>query len=106
MKRAVASEAEEELTKAALWYEERRDGLGIELIEEAERVFDLVVENPRLYQVVHLDIRRANLRRFPLSPSPVTEGLWPSASHGAPTIFSTAVPSNGRFSWPVATASV
>ncbi len=27
MKRAVASEAEEELTKAALWYEERRDGL-------------------------------------------------------------------------------
>ena len=67
MKRAVAPEAEDELTEAALWYEERREGLGVELIEEAERVFEVIAENPRLYQVAHLDVRRANLRRFPFS---------------------------------------
>ncbi|MCP4658590.1 MAG: type II toxin-antitoxin system RelE/ParE family toxin [bacterium] len=67
MKRSLTPEAEDELTEAALWYENRRKGLGIEFLEEAERVFQRIEENPRLYQVVHLDIRRANLRRFPYS---------------------------------------
>ncbi len=67
MKRSLTKGAEDELTEAALWYEGRREGLGIELLEEAERIFELIEENPKLYQVVHLDIRRANLRRFPYS---------------------------------------
>ena len=30
MKRSLTSEAEEELTEAALWYDDRREGLGVE----------------------------------------------------------------------------
>ena len=67
MKRSLTAEAEDELTEAALWYEDRREGLGIEFLEEAEQVFKKIEKNPRLYPVVHLDIRRANLRRFPYS---------------------------------------
>ncbi len=67
MKRSFTSEAEDELTETALWYEDRREGLGIEFMEEAERVFQIIEDNAKLYQVVHLDIRRANLRRFPYS---------------------------------------
>jgi len=67
MKRSLTSEAEDEITEAALWYEGRREGLGVEFLEEVERTFQRIEENPRLYQVVHLDIRRANLRRFPYS---------------------------------------
>ena len=67
MKTALSSEAEDELAEAALWYQDRREGLGVEFLEEAERVFERIEENPRQYQVVHLDIRRADLRRFPYS---------------------------------------
>lgn len=67
MKRYLTPEAENEITEAAFWYEDRRQGLGIEFLEEAERVFLKIEQNPTLYQVVHLDIRQANLRRFPYS---------------------------------------
>ncbi len=67
MKRALTAEAEDELTEAALWYEERRELLGVEFLEEVERTFELIEANPRSYQKVHLDIRRATLRRFPYS---------------------------------------
>jgi len=67
MKRSLTAEAEEELTEAAQWYEDRREGLGIELLEEAERIIQSIEENPKLFPVAHLDIRRANLRRFPYS---------------------------------------
>lgn len=67
MKRSLTSDAEDEVSEAALWYEGRREGLGIDFLEEAERVFQEIEENPQLFQVVHLDIRRANLRRFPYS---------------------------------------
>ncbi len=67
MKRVLTPEAEAELTDAALWYEDRREGLGVEFIEEAERVFQTIEERPQYFQSVHLDIRRANLRRFPYS---------------------------------------
>ena len=67
MKRYLTSEAEDEITEAAVWYEDRREGLGTEFLEEAERVFMRIEKDPTLYQTVHLDIRRANLRRFPYS---------------------------------------
>ena len=67
MKRSLTPAAEDELTEAALWYEDRREGLGVEFLEEAERVFEKIAENPGYCQIVHLDIRRANLRRFPFS---------------------------------------
>jgi len=67
MNRSLTPEAEDELTEAALWYEDRREGLGLEFLEEAERTFQAIETNPQSYQEVHLDIRRATLRRFPYS---------------------------------------
>jgi hypothetical protein len=58
------------LPRAAAWYEQRRDGLGWELVAEVERVLLLIGENPlrfpRLLDVPEeLAIRRALLARFP-----------------------------------------
>lgn len=74
MKRSLTPEAEDELTEAALWYEDRRAGLGIEFLDAAERVFEAIEENPRRFPIAHLDIRRANLRRFPYSVYFVVHG--------------------------------
>ena len=52
MKRFTA-EAEDELAEAAIWYQNRRAGLGTEFLEEAERVFEAIEENPRQYPVCH-----------------------------------------------------
>ncbi len=56
-----------ELLDAARWYEERRQGLGRSFLDEVEQAFQRIDERPELYQVVHLDIRRAPIRRFPYS---------------------------------------
>jgi hypothetical protein len=34
MKRALTADAEDELTEAALWYEDRREGLGVEFLRK------------------------------------------------------------------------
>lgn len=56
---------ERELDEAARWYEERQPGLKEQFLGAAEDAFSRIVGNPQLYPLVHLDIRRAPLRRFP-----------------------------------------
>jgi plasmid stabilization system protein ParE len=56
---------ERDLDEAAGWYEERQSGLRDSFIEDVEEILSRIEENPGLYQVVHLDIRRAPLRDFP-----------------------------------------
>jgi plasmid stabilization system protein ParE len=68
----VEPEAKEELAAAATWYEERRDGLGVELLAEVDAVFTAISGNPSrfpLYPRVAPDlaVRRASARRFPYS---------------------------------------
>ena len=58
-------EAEEDLDDAALWYEGHRRGLGGEFLDEVQRVIGLIEENPQSYPLVHEEIYRALLRRFP-----------------------------------------
>lgn len=59
-------EAQEEFDAAVDWYQERA-GLGGELIASVEEALDRIVENPRLYEVVHDPVRRAVVHRFPYS---------------------------------------
>jgi hypothetical protein len=66
----VELEAKQELAAAAAWYEERREGLGFELVAEVDAVFAAIGRSPsRLppYPRVEpeLGIRRAAARRFP-----------------------------------------
>ena len=61
----LTEEADRHLTAAALWYERQRAGLGREFLDEALTAFPLLVEHPLKYPLVHRDIRRAPMARFP-----------------------------------------
>jgi toxin ParE1/3/4 len=61
----IRPEAENDLFEAFHWYEERNPGLGVEFLECIESTFDLIKENPGLYQTVYKNIRRALPKRFP-----------------------------------------
>jgi plasmid stabilization system protein ParE len=58
-------EAVAELQHAAAWYDERRDGLGDEFVAECDDALATIAAHPRLSPLVHGEIRRAVLRRFP-----------------------------------------
>ena len=59
--------AHRELDEAALWYEERRPGLGVEFISEINRAIYLVTENSDRFPIMHRDVRCVRARRFPYS---------------------------------------
>jgi plasmid stabilization system protein ParE len=68
----VEPEAKQELAAAAGWYEEQREGLGLELLAEVDAVFTAIARAPSrfpLYPRVanELGVRRAAARRFPYS---------------------------------------
>jgi len=46
-------------------YEEERGGLGAEFLVEAGRAVGTVVSLPEAYPLLHRDVRRALIRRFP-----------------------------------------
>jgi plasmid stabilization system protein ParE len=59
--------AQREFGDAALWYEERRIGLGAEFRAEIERAIESVAHNPARFPIMHRDIRCIRARRFPYS---------------------------------------
>ncbi|MCA8973299.1 MAG: type II toxin-antitoxin system RelE/ParE family toxin [Planctomycetes bacterium] len=61
----IRAEAEREFEDAALWYEARRPGLGLQLVGELDRVLDRITESPRQFPLVSDQCRRGLLRRFP-----------------------------------------
>jgi plasmid stabilization system protein ParE len=58
-------EAAEELADAYEWYEARVMGLGEEFLRAVEACLASIQRGPQLYPVIHKDIRRALLRKFP-----------------------------------------
>lgn len=61
----VRRAAELDIAAAQVWYETQQAGLGAEFRSEISRVIDRLAESPFVYQLVHRDIRRAIVRRFP-----------------------------------------
>jgi toxin ParE1/3/4 len=59
--------AEEEMTEAALFYEEQAKGLGAEFLDDVERAIIRLLDNPEFGPVVSADLRRSLLSRFPFS---------------------------------------
>lgn len=57
--------AEDDLRQAYAWYEEQRPGLGGDLLLCVEATLDAIRENPLCFPVIHKEIRRALIRRFP-----------------------------------------
>ena len=67
MRRSVRlrDEADRDLSAAAAWYEQQREGLGHEFLDEALSTFQRIAEQPSSYPVVHRQTRRALMMRFP-----------------------------------------
>ena len=59
--------AEEEMTEAAIFYEEQAQGLGAEFLDDVQSTIDRLLENPMLGHAVVGDLRRSLLSRFPYS---------------------------------------
>lgn len=60
-------EAEQDLADAAAWYEEQRQGLGHEFLDEVLTMLSSIAINPLMYPDVHRSTRRAIIHRFPFS---------------------------------------
>lgn len=67
MKVVVLDEAAAELSAAADWYEEEREGLGDDLLVEADRVLDAIAASPGTWPLVPGSkvVRRLLFTRFP-----------------------------------------
>lgn len=61
----VRPEAEREIQEAFDWYEERNEGLGLEFLRAADACLSTVQRNPAACPIVHEQVRRALLRKFP-----------------------------------------
>ena len=63
----VRPEAESDITEAALWYDEREAGLGLELMQEVGVAIRRALENPLLHLLLRQrpEVRRVLARRFP-----------------------------------------
>jgi plasmid stabilization system protein ParE len=63
----VRPEAEADITEAALWYDEREAGLGLELTLEVRTAIRRAVEDTMLYLLLRKrpEVRRILARRFP-----------------------------------------
>jgi len=67
-------EAEADVTEALAWYRERGLGLGEEFLRSLDSCLATIQRLPESNPVVHQDIRRALLRRFPYGIFYVYEG--------------------------------
>jgi len=67
LKLIVRPEAEEDILDAALWYEGREAGLGLELTSEIHAAIERALEKPFAYLLLrkHPHVRRVLARRFP-----------------------------------------
>lgn len=57
--------AEKEIAEALLWYEKQKKGLAIELLNEINSVFGIIISNPENFQERYKEIRIVFTKRFP-----------------------------------------
>src|SRR5262245_19374081 len=61
----VTPDAQADILDAARSYEAERTGLGLRFLDEFDRVCSLIQENPLLFTLVDVPIRRVLLHTFP-----------------------------------------
>lgn len=62
---SLRPKAKKDIDEAAQWYHERSAGLGDDFLEAVERAIDGIEEYPFAFAVVHKNIRRSLLSKFP-----------------------------------------
>jgi plasmid stabilization system protein ParE len=65
LKVAFRRAAQDELSEAAAWYENRQPGLGEAFLNELAEAIDHAARHPEQHPIALRDVRRALLRRFP-----------------------------------------
>ena len=61
----LRQEAERDLAEARKWYNEMIPGLGSDFLAVVERALESILENPARFPIIHREVRRALLSRFP-----------------------------------------
>jgi len=61
----LTPEAEQDSDEGYFFYESRRIGLGREFLTAVDACVQSIARNPKIYQVLYKDYRRAVVRRFP-----------------------------------------
>ena len=61
----IIPEAEAEIKEAYQWYEKRSECLGNDFLLCMEEALTKILRNPGVHPVVHREIHRALIRRFP-----------------------------------------
>ena len=69
MRVRLTKAARSDIKVAAEWYEEHREGLGLEFTDRVLEAIDRIAEHPLAHRKVIDDARRCNLDQFPY-------GLW------------------------------
>ena len=59
--------AEEEMTEAAIFYEDQAHGLGSEFLDDVQSSIDRLRDNPMIGHALTGELRRSLLSRFPYS---------------------------------------
>ena len=57
--------AEQEMLEAAIYYQSRASGLGIDYLSEVERAVQAIAESPNRWPIIEGELRRRLVRRFP-----------------------------------------
>ena len=63
----IRPEAEAEIKEAYHWYEERHKGLGLDFLLCIEEAIEKISRDPETYPLVHKNVRRILIHRFPYS---------------------------------------
>ncbi len=63
----IVPEAQTDVDKAYVWYEDRRFGLGEEFLGCVDACIQTICRMPDIYPIIHEQYRRALVRRFPYS---------------------------------------
>ena len=58
-------EAPRELEQAALWYEDRWPGLGMDFLEEYRATLRRIIAEPGRWRIIRGENRKLNFKRFP-----------------------------------------
>ena len=61
----LSAEAEADLDEAAMWYEQQRAGLGVDLVARVRSTLGQIGSTPELYAVIQDDVRRVPVKKFP-----------------------------------------
>jgi len=61
----IRPEAEEDLTKTFVWYEDKRQGLGFDFLLHVDAGMRFIARNPQIYAPVYKKTRKHLIKRFP-----------------------------------------